>query len=54
MTVLILNGRDRLNSKKYSHCNNTWLSEFSDRFSNYEEKEMPMKIPLTIEKLHTN
>jgi hypothetical protein len=54
MTVLILNGGDRLNSKKCSHCNNTWLSEFNDRFSNYEEKEIPVKMSLALEKFHTN
>ena len=54
MTVLIFNGGDRLNSKKYSHCNNTWLSEFNDRFSNYEEKETAMKMSLTLQKFHNN
>jgi hypothetical protein len=32
----------------------SWLSEFNDRFSNYEEKEIPMKMSLTLEKFHTN
>jgi hypothetical protein len=54
MTVLILDGGVRLHSKKYSHSNNTWLSELNDKFSNYEEKEIPMKMSLTLEKFHTN
>jgi len=54
MTVCILSGGDRLNSKKYSHYNATWLSEFNDRFSNYEEKKIPIKMSLTLEKFHTN
>jgi len=54
MTVLILNGADRLYSKKYSHCKNTWLSEFNDTFSNYEAKEILMKSSLTLEKFRTN
>jgi DNA-directed RNA polymerase len=45
MTVLILNGGDRHNSKIYSHYNTTtWLSEFNDRFPDYEDKEIPMKV----------
>jgi hypothetical protein len=54
MTVLILNEGDRLNSKKYSYYNTIWLSEFNNRFSNYEEKEIPTKMSSTLEKFHTN